>query len=890
MGNSIPKISFRLLRGRYLLFFGWQNRYNRTLMWRTFCFCAIAALAGAAAAGAQLVLPSDALERSGIVHAIFRTGPLATGSGTFSMEWSDVYGRVVDRRSVPVELNDETDIGFDIDLRRAVAMKNEIRAHLVFDGQDKKGRKDHRDEVAQIAFIAKPPVHTWWDYNIIMWQNYGPELFAKLKGLGINGGQYIGRNVTPPEFLLKNDLRWYAENIATDFYSPYHRYYPDRDNGWEFKQARQAHQMEPASLQPFKRHPSLTDAEWLKRIHDRLIASAQFFSPYRPFFYSLGDETGIAELEAAWDFDFSDESIVPMREWLRQRYGTLAALNRQWGTQFASWSAVMPMTTEEAMKRSDDNFSAWADFKEWMDICYARALKMGTDAIHSVDPEAYVGIGGGQMPGWGGYDYSRITQSLTAVEPYDIGSNIEIIRSLNPKMAVLTTAFAHGLWEKQRVWYELLHGNRGLILWDDKSEYLDKNGNVEERGKEAESLYNELRNGIGALLISSRRQADPIAIHYSQPSLRVEWLLESKPRGGAWATRSAKAERTENDFMRLRESWCRVIEDTGLQYNFVSYGQVEQGELIRGGYRIMILPRSSALSAAEATAIHEFVAQGGTVVADGDAGTFDEHGRRLPQSQLADVFGNVSTDGVTGHAFGRGKAISLKANVLDYHRDRVVGKGSETRKLVAGILQSAGLRPAFAVIDEQGQPVSGVETHIFRNGAVTIVSLLNNPELRVDELGPPDFRSNERFAQRRSLKLVLPETLAVYDVRRNKALGRKRELMVELDPYEPVIYATSMEPLPEITIAAPARVNRGETGRIGIAVAGITPAAVHVLHVEVRDPANHLVPCYSGNLRAPGGHATWELPIAYNDAAGTWKVQVHDLLSGTIQTAAIEVF
>src|SRR6478672_7514255 len=51
MGNSIPKISFRLLRGRYLLFFGWQNRYNRTLMWRTFCFCVIAALAGAAAVG-----------------------------------------------------------------------------------------------------------------------------------------------------------------------------------------------------------------------------------------------------------------------------------------------------------------------------------------------------------------------------------------------------------------------------------------------------------------------------------------------------------------------------------------------------------------------------------------------------------------------------------------------------------------------------------------------------------------------------------------------------------------------------------------------------------------------------------------------------------------------
>ncbi|HMJ61658.1 MAG TPA: hypothetical protein VK493_07830, partial [Bryobacteraceae bacterium] len=176
-----------------------------------------------------------------------------------------------------------------------------------------------------------------------------------------------------------------------------------------------------------------------------------------------------------------------------------------------------------------------------------------------------------------------------------------------------------------------------------------------------------------------------------------------------------------------------------------------------------------------------------------------------------------------------------------------------------------------------------------RNGNVTIISLLNNPELRVDELGPPDFRSNEHFAQRRSLRLSLPEVAAVYDIRKSKPLGRKRELMVDLDPYEPVIYAASMEALPEITMAAPARISRGETGRIGIAVAGITPAAVHVLHVDVRDPADHLVRCYSGNSLAPGGRTAWELPIAYNDATGTWNVRVHDLLSGSVQTAAIEV-
>ena len=73
------------------------------------------------------------------------------------------------------------------------------------------------------TFIAKPPYRHWWDYEIVMWQQYNREAFAKLRKMGISGGQYVGKNTGVPEFLLNNDLRWYAENISTDFYSEYHR-------------------------------------------------------------------------------------------------------------------------------------------------------------------------------------------------------------------------------------------------------------------------------------------------------------------------------------------------------------------------------------------------------------------------------------------------------------------------------------------------------------------------------------------------------------------------------------------------------------------------------------------------------------------------------------------
>ena len=90
---------------------------------------------------------------------------------------------------------------------------------------------------------------------------------------------------------------------------------------------------------------------WRRRIHDRLVDAVKRNSPYRPLFYSLADESGVADLAAFWDFDFSDQSLVPMRRWLQSRYGTLAALNKEWESDFKNWDSVTPPTTHEAMQR-----------------------------------------------------------------------------------------------------------------------------------------------------------------------------------------------------------------------------------------------------------------------------------------------------------------------------------------------------------------------------------------------------------------------------------------------------------------------------------------------------------------------------------------------------------
>jgi hypothetical protein len=854
------------------------------MLLRALFLCLPLALLPSPAGGGEIILPSPALERDGPVRALYRTSSGATGKGTLIVKWTDGHSRLVEQRIIPFELRKATDVSFELDLRRAVAMRNTLAVHFSLAGVDKAGTRDQREEDAEVSFIARPRDRRWWDYHLIMWHEHRAEHYAVLKTLGISAGMYRGHSPMPLEYLLQNDLRWYVENIATDFYSEYHRWFPNRRHNWKFLEAKRLHQKDPWSREAFKRHPSLSDPEWLGKIRDRLVNSVRSNSPYRPLFYNLGDEPGIADLAAFWDFDFSDHSLTEMRTWLKEQYGTVAALNQQWGSSFTSWESVTPETTNEAMRRTDHNFSSWSDFKEWMDISFARAIKVGTDAVHSADPDAYSAIEGAQPPGWGGYDYSRLTKVLDAIEPDR--SAIGIVRSLNPKMVVLTTASVQGPREKHRVWSDLLHGSRGLILWDPKSEYVGHDGTVGPRGRDTRSYYTEIRSGVGALLINSERQTDPIAIHYSQASLRTEWMLEQQPKGKAWAKRSASSEE-DSSFRWLRESYCRLIEDLGRQYKFVDSEQIERGELLRSGYRVLILPRSTALSAAEAGAMREFVAKGGALIADGRPGLYDRHGRLLSKAHLSDLIAGPLTAPITARASGQGKTIYVNLDLVNYYQDRLLGKEQNAHWQMGRVLGDSLAAPEIVLSDQSGHPVVGVEIHVFRNGGVRLVGLQSNPELSAP--GPSQSLWNKRFERPQTVVLTLPGERFVYDVRTARALGKLRRLTVQLDPYEPTILSVSMAAIPPPVVSSPSRLRLGETGKVALTVSGPSRAAVHVFHVDVVDPSGTIVPHYSGNLLAPDGRAATVLPLALNDTPGRWEIRVRDLLSGQLRVATLQV-
>ena len=129
---------------------------------RTNIVLATAALFGALvvnAAAGELILPSSTLSGTGSVPITFKLPLGLTGKGTLQVRWTDSLDRLVEDGTVPIELTDETEIRFSIDLSRAIAMKNDLHAHLSLDGADARGKAGHHEEDADASFVFRPAEH-----------------------------------------------------------------------------------------------------------------------------------------------------------------------------------------------------------------------------------------------------------------------------------------------------------------------------------------------------------------------------------------------------------------------------------------------------------------------------------------------------------------------------------------------------------------------------------------------------------------------------------------------------------------------------------------------------------------------------------------------------------
>jgi hypothetical protein len=687
------------------------------------------------------------------------------------------------------------------------------------------------------------------------------------------------------------------------------------------------------------RKPDLADDQWLEKLQGIIRADMEEEKSYRPLAYYLADESSLTAYGDPFDLSWSVPTLTKFRAWLKTQYPNLDALNEEWETHFESWEEIVPLTSTEAQAKG--NYAGWMDHRTFMEQVFAHALEVARDTVKQEDAGGRPSISGTQAPGpSNAVNWYLLDNIVDYLQPYSEDDQDELHRSTRPGL-ILTgfTGYAeHGKELRHELWHRLLHSQVGASLfWHYTAVNADLS--LAEQGRDLSQTIDEFRNeGLALLLRGAHRDNCGIAVHYSLPSVRGQWITD----GHIKAHEVANGDETSAHLTRFhqnRSAWLKALEDAGYQYDFVSTEQVEAGKL--AGYRVMILPDSIALSDGEVAAIRKFVSDGGFLIADAETGLMDGRGRWQVRGRLDDLLGVVRTslrsapatvpsakmraltsggeslldirpadpdlrsaDGqsllsgglahAVDHPFGQGHAIALNFWMTDYPRLRKDGAQGSRLALMHDLLGRTAVRPVADVRAASGKPFSCSEIVAYHKQSTEYLAILPEPVCNQDAGG---------------IELKLPTPQYAYDLRAHRFLGRVSRVAGSLVPGEPLLYALQPAPIGRLSVdvAGPnkskAQIKAGDTIRFLVRLQNQTFAAEparpvrkgqgrmmpeSAVHVDVRNPSGKTLDYYGANIPVRG-EAEISVPTALNDEAGTWQVTVREPFTHAIATATFRV-
>lgn len=676
----------------------------------------------------------------------------------------------------------------------------------------------------------------WDSYRAFLWQHADlprtETLAQALRALGVTGANVYDHQ-PGSDWAARAGLSFYVDSAAGkgDLYLARDEWQQAWDQYWATR--------DPAY---FARPRCLSDPAVLRRLKDRIRETVRLHKAHGPLAYALDDEISITTFANPFDFCLSEYCLARFRTWLQQRYTTVEALNRIWDTRFTAWKEVQPFTTDAIRAREFArapeayNFAPWADHRTFMDDVLADTLKALIAYARQLDPSTPVGFTGGQAPSaFGGYDWWKLMQITDFLEPYDLGGSREIIRSFNARhIPIVQTLFVQAtpphdmIW---RLWYYLAHGDRGVILWSSREYFEDHD--PQRPSAHAKALTATLRElgDIEAVGAVSRlpMDTDGIALYYSQPSLQAHWMLDSKADGATWPKRFSSFEMTHSSILKTMQAWQQLLEDLGFQYDYVSAPQVVEGVLQRKPYRVLILPKTVALSDAEAAAIEAFARRGGVVIADYQTGWMDEHARSRGVGALDALFGIRRSDRRVHEHYGdldplwplragqfmtlpvmepglsavaakargsargtpcalvrtveRGAAVYLNLGILRYAAARFEsGGGEEIRRWMRDLLREFGLSPRLTVTQD-GREVTHCERIFYRGADRRYLFIVLN-QLDVYDPG----RTRDLTPRRISIQLNFAEPVRLTNLRTRRVLGHGATFTDDFVTHEANLY------------------------------------------------------------------------------------------------------
>ncbi len=687
------------------------------------------------------------------------------------------------------------------------------------------------------------------------------------------------------------------------------------------------------------REPSLSDPEYLHSQREWLTVNARQAAPYQPAAYTLGDENYL--YRGGDEVGHHPAAITQFRAWLEDRYGTIAALNAAWDTDYPGFEAIEPMRLEEVVARATDenapaSLAPWLDAKAFLDASFAETHRIFADAIRAQDPGAKVGWDGLLTWGWkAGYDFTDLTDGLELNQTY-ISQWLqgEMVRAFKQPGA-LTGKWGNRVADNEAGWNAfpwacLFKGDNSVWWWTSWGcDYVPFNPDLSQ-SKFGEWFFRavaEVAHGPGRLLLHGERVNSPVAVLYSQRNMHAAVVAGQATPESAYAG--------DRQFLAEMQSILRGLQDCGYQPTCISAKELAAGIRARD-YRVLVLPYATCLSDEQVAALRAYVEDDGILVVDGRAGLLTGDGAFRDTRPLDDLLGVTSPAGragftapgvggeltvgaempgpgadsplppgtfkvrvlepdlrvTTGTAMaevagspvlifnrvGRGLAIMLNISMSELDNTRATDEPKLRIAILDAIMRAAEAEPFSDIrLQAGGRPLA---THqaLFTDGAARYLMVQQDILLP----GLADQRA----------RLTLPEPAIVYDVRAGRRVGEGavREWEITLSRGRPLLYALLPYEVTGVALGGPDTAARGAACAVTVAISATAAPGYHVARLDVYPPGSERPHRqYSQNIDCPAGQGATDIPFALNDPPGQWRLVARDVASGTTSERTIEV-
>jgi len=655
------------------------------------------------------------------------------------------------------------------------------------------------------------------------------------------------------------------------------------------------------------------------------------------------------------DMDYSKIDIESFHVFLKKKYGSIENLNKAWNTHFVSFSEAKPITLDEA--KQTESFTIWLDTGLHMFDVFTQIGNFTRNEIAKYDSTAKVGIR--EFPstwnvfnGYNLFDYSDMLGMIVLAQ--DAGFGLPGDRAASGALASFAQSSALKGLMVSDMWYS--QGNEALLhsapwqslfsgmnsIWWEKvfggvNAALTPEFSISPAFSIVAEETRDIMDGIDRLLLGSSRHVDGIGILYSLNSIIAAYTSVDSESQAVSSSHdyfkifdSATPSDLSNIALNSARSFYLACLDGGYTPGFITEDQVKADLLIDGGFSVLFLPYSQALSEETIRHIKEFTKQGGTVIADVRPAVMEENLSMSDNGALDEIFGiSQGTDriapeisgafitrdagmesdipsGLTIHdcrgdpsiklidgavamanvgespalvtnTFGKGKGIFLNVGMEIYEKLRSMNDERSLLDVISWCIETSDIGlPVVTINNTNGNRSVKVNTAVFKDNTGQYVGFLRVPgSINNPDVGENEFIININHIETRPY---------IYNVRKRKYLGAVKNVPLELLPGRSALYALLPYRVRDLALEIKSVVvHIGDKLDYSVTVIpqdSDTKPGRHVIHVQIINPEGIELPYFSDSFEAVNGYFEASIPISLSDPPGRWILRVSDVATG----------